>query len=78
MALCDYCNLVNICGLDGCMDDSLTYCADMNRFIERSVIEAIKADIRFSQKTDYKTHRKTYDKCIAIIDKHISRKEQSE
>ena len=34
------------------------------------VLDKIKTEIRNEQNMDYKCHRKTYDKCLRIIDKY--------
>lgn len=56
MSYCDDCIILDICGKDGCCDDAMTFCSDKHRFIHKSVIEDIKAEI-----TEKTGHWITYD-----------------
>ena len=37
------------------------------------VVEDIKSEIEQKLRTDYKCHRKVYEECLDIIDRHISK-----
>ena len=41
--------------------------------IQKSVIEDIRTEIESEKRMDYVRNRKTYDKVLEIIDKHIER-----
>ena len=75
MNYCDDCILLDICGKEGCLDDAMTFCADKDKFIPKSVAEDIKDDIaRRISKVGYDTG-KGLAMAMCIINDHI-RKEQ--
>ena len=39
VAYCDDCILLDICGIEGCLDESMTYCDYKHRFIDKKEIK---------------------------------------
>lgn len=64
MSYCDDCILIDICGKEGCCDESMTFCADKNKFIHVSILDKIKAEI---EQLPTKT-RTNWDGCCPDID----------
>lgn len=83
MNYCEDCVLLDLCGNEGCLDDALTFCDDKQKFIRRSVIEDIRAEIEskieHGEFFDYKDSRsEAFGIALEIIDKHINGKEEEE
>ena len=84
MCYCDDCMLVDICGCESYYDESLTFCADKHRYILKSELKDIKAEIQ-KYITENKNSNDLYlSGCgdgayhvLAIIDKHIKENKQT-
>ena len=75
---CDDCILVDICGSEGCYDESLTFCADKHRYILKSELKDIKAEIDDIEEPDHDFEGFYYrfNEVMKILDKHIKENKQ--
>ena len=73
MNYCDDCILADVCGVENNFDDATTFCDYKHRFIHKSVLEDIKAELN-----ELKSHYMPSSgvewgikMCLKIIDKHM-------
>ena len=72
MSYCDDCIILDICGKEGCCDEAMTFCADKHRFIHKSMIDKIRAEIEQTSETvdGFLMHDGTKRTVLQIINKY--------